>query len=375
LQIAIFSESYAPIVNGVSVSIAILRREMERRGHQVVVFAPHYPGHVDSDGAVFRFPSKVPSAAPDYPLPIPFAPALKKKFLALGVDIVHTQTPFLLGLVGVKWAREAGIPVVSTNHTLYPHYAHYMPVVPQSITRAFLVWHMKRYYSRCDAIVTPSKPVRQILRSYGIDKPIEVIQTGVDPIPPRRSRDEVRRAYGIPPCAPLLLYVGRVAKEKNLDLLFCAFEQVRTRFPETRLMVVGGGPILDALRNRAPAGATFTGMLPREDIWDVYRAADIFTFPSTTETQGLAICEALSAGLPCVVVNEGGAPEVLNNGVDGCLVPDDADAFARAVLDLLSDDNKRRWMSAKAVELSHRFSAEHMAERFERFYTWCIERG
>lgn len=380
MRIAIFSESYAPVVNGVSVSISTLRREMELRGHKVFVYAPRYPGYSDPVDGVFRFPSRVTGAAPDYPLPIPYAPELRRRFLELDIDIVHTQTPFLLGMTGIKWARAAGIPVVTTNHTLYPEYAHYIKFMPNRITRAATVWHMKRYYSSCQGIVAPSGVVMKILRGYGIETPIEVIQTGIDVPPPRRSREETRAAYGIPPDVPLLVYVGRVALEKNLGMLLDAFSEVRRRFPDVRLMIVGGGPILDRFKADVEArglvgSVILTGMLPQEDVWDINRAADLFVFPSVTETQGLAICEALSAGRPCVVVNAGGAPEVLDDGVDGCLVPNDRDAFASAVCELLSDHDKRRQMSQSALELSKRFSCAGMAERFAQFYLHHLERG
>lgn len=380
MRIAIFSESYAPVVNGVSVSINTLSREMRLRGHEVFVFAPRYPGYRDPVDGVYRFPSRVTGAAPDYPLPIPYSPELRRQFLELNIDIVHTQTPFLLGMIGIKWARAAGIPVVTTNHTLYPEYAHYVKFMPNRITRAATVWHMKRYYSSCKAIVAPSSPVMKILRSYGIETPIEVIQTGIDMPPQRRSRKETRAAYGIRADVPLLVYVGRVALEKNLRMLLDTFSEVKQRFPDARLMIVGGGPILDRFKVDVEAlglagSVTFTGMLPQEEVWEINRAADVFTFPSMTETQGLAVCEALCTGLPCVVVNAGGAPEVLDDGVDGYLVPNDRDAFASAICGLLSDHDKRRQMSQSALELSKRFSSAVMAERFARFYSKHLERG
>lgn len=379
MRIAVFSESYTPIINGVSIAINILRREMERRGHEVFVFAPRYPGYTDPVDGVFRFPSRVTAAARDYPLPLPYAPDLRRRFQALRIDIVHTQTPFLLGILGAKWARAAGIPVVTTNHTLYPEYAHYVKFVPNRFARAATVWHMKRYYSACDGIVAPSAIVETILRGYGIKTPVEVIRTGIDAPPQRRSREEVRITHGIPKDAPLLVYTGRIAKEKNLGLLIRSFESIRQRIAGVRLLVVGGGPTLEELK--ADIGARglsgdviLTGMVPHEDTWDMNRAADLFVFPSVTETQGLVICEALSVGLVCVAVNAGGAPEALQDGMNGSLAPNDADAFASAVCNLLSDDSMRNQMAKKAVELSDRFSTTNMAKRYEQFYSSYIRR-
>ena len=144
MRIALFSESYEPIVNGVSVCVTTLRDELSKRGHEVFVFAPAYKGFVDGRDDVFRFPSRHTVLMPDYPFPIPYAPELFRKFKSLRPDIVHTQTPFLLGIIGRKWARQCGVPVVSTNHTLYTEYAHYMPIIPRALIAMLWLCRLNR---------------------------------------------------------------------------------------------------------------------------------------------------------------------------------------------------------------------------------------
>lgn len=379
MRIAIFSESYEPIVNGVSVCVATLRDELSKRGHKVFVFAPAYKGFADERDDVFRFPSRHTVLMPDYPFPIPYAPELFHKFKSLQPDIVHTQTPFLLGIIGRKWARRCGIPVVSTNHTLYTEYAHYVPIIPKAVTKSALILLMRWYYSRCDAVVVPSEPVRKILVSYGIKTPISVIKTGV--VPSKQldpgSRAELRRRFGVSEDGFLLLYVGRIAREKNLTMLLKAFAEVLERFPNTRLVLVGGGPALSETKEQARRlgvsnALEFAGMLDREQIDPIYSAADVFVFPSTTETQGIAICEAMSAGLPVVAVNAGGIPENIRPDIDGFLTPNDPHCFADRIEFLLSHPEKRAEMGASARANASCFSIERMVSDFENLYQSVI---
>jgi glycosyltransferase involved in cell wall biosynthesis len=380
MRIAIFSESYEPIVNGVSVCVATLRDELSKRGHEVFVFAPAYKGFVDGRDDVFRFPSRHTVLMPDYPFPIPYAPELFRKFKSLRPDIVHTQTPFLLGIVGRKWARQCGVPVVSTNHTLYTEYAHYMPIIPKFVTKGALILLMRWYYSRCNAVVVPSEMVKNILMSYGVKAPIRVIKTGVVPskqLDPE-SRSEVRRRFGVSEKGFLLLYVGRIAREKNLAMLLKAFAEVLKSFPNTRLVLVGGGPAMNETKELArqlgvSSALEFAGMLDRERIDPIYSAADVFVFPSITETQGIAICEAMSAGLPVVAANAGGIPENVRSDVDGFLTPNDPHLFADRIRFLLSHPEKRVEMGASARKNASCFSVDRMISDFENFYNSVIE--
>lgn len=380
MRIGIFTESYEPIVNGVSVCVSTLRDELTRRGHEVFVFAPAYKGHKDSAENVFRLPAKHTFFMRDYPFPVPFAPEARRVFESLKLDIVHTQTPFLLGVMGAKWARQCGVPLVSTNHTLYTEYVHYVPVRPKALTKAFLVRLMRWYYAGCDAMVVPSTPVEKMLRSYGIKTRIEVIKTGVVATAPfsATAREETRRRYSVGKDDFLLLYVGRVAREKNLRMLLSAFRKVTAEHAGVRLVVVGGGPALAETQHfAAELGLTdkveFPGMLPRDEIDPIYAAADGFVFPSTTETQGIAICEALSAGLPVVAVNAGGIPENVEPGVDGFLTNDDADEFADRISFLVEHERERKEMGARARINAGHFSIDRMVGDFERFYASVIE--
>ncbi|MCE5315725.1 MAG: glycosyltransferase family 4 protein [Armatimonadota bacterium] len=381
MRIGIFSESYEPIINGVSVSVCTLRDELTRRGHDVFVFAPAFNGHQDTSDNVFRFPSAHTPLMRDYPFPIPFSPKLRQTFASLKLDVVHTQTPFLLGILGAKWARDCGVSLVSTNHTLYTEYSHYVPIRPKTLTRGFLIRLMKWYYSGCDAVVVPSHPVEETLRSYDIQTRVEVIKTGIVGIPPcdADTQRDVRKRHGINDDEFLLLYVGRIAREKNLSMLLDAFKQVSTRHNNIRLMMVGGGPALEETKRYASElgladKVVFTGMLKRLQIEPIYSSADAFAFPSTTETQGIAVCEALSAGLPVIAVNAGGIPENIKHEVDGFLTGNNPTDFAGRIEFLISNESQRLKMGECARVNARQFSIERMVDDFEQFYSSILHK-
>ncbi|MEN6584178.1 MAG: glycosyltransferase family 4 protein [Armatimonadota bacterium] len=380
MRIAIFSESYEPIINGVTVSVGTLRDELTKRGHDVFIFAPAFRDHKDSKENVFRFPSTHTPLMRDYPFPIPFSHEIREKFASLKIDIVHTQTPFLLGVLGARWARRYGTCLVSTNHTLYTEYAHYVPIRPKAATRSFLIQFMRWYYSGCDAVVVPSSPVEKMLRSYGVRTRVEVIKTGVVGIPAPKDGEKalVRQRYGIGENDFLLLYVGRIAREKNLTMLLNAFKTVANSHNNAKLLLVGGGPAMDETRHCAgELGLTdrviFAGMLNRKAIEPIYGSADAFAFPSTTETQGIAICEALSAGLPVVAVNAGGIPENVQPGIDGFLTKESPKEFADRIAFLLTHEDERHQMGEHARINAHNFSIERMVDDFELFYQSVID--
>ncbi len=381
MKIAFFSESYVPVVNGVAVSIATLKRLLEERGHSVFVFAPKYPGHKDESPHIYRFPSWTPPIARDYPLALPWYSQNKKTFAEIEPDLVHTHTPFTLGIIGLKWAQEMDLPIISTNHTLYAEYTHYFPLLPKFITRKAIISLIRWYYNQCDYVVVPSEPVAQLLRSYGVFRPIEAIPTGVEPHPEIGSgfRRKFRAELGIPEDAPVVVYTGRIAKEKNLKLLFQSFAKVSEEIKAAKLLIVGDGPASKeycAFAAELGIGdkVIFTGKRPREEIQLICEACDVFAFPSTTDTQGVVICEALCAGLPCVAVKAGGIPEMVRSGIDGFLTENSIGEFSYRLKQLLQKDELRLSMSKAAVEGSARFSESIMAEKFIDLYERVLSR-
>ena len=383
MRVAMFSECYEPVQNGVSTSVRELVRELRRRRHNVVVIAPHYADHLDEQPFILRVPSFQTRFNADYPLAYPWFPKLARSLDRIAPAVLHSHSPFFVGLLAARLARRHDLPLVSTYHTLYQHYAHYVFFLPDPAIQSLLDWWMPEYYNRCACVIAPSRIAADSLRGFGVRVPIEVIPTGV-PIPPAAQRDESARSaararWGIPLDAPLLLYVGRIAQEKNLELVLQSFACVADGDSAVRLLIVGAGPHLDACRTRAarlPCGerVVLAGPVPHDDLAPVYASADVFVFGSSTETQGLVVAEARAAGTPCVVVSEGGASETVRDGEDGLVVPAELAAFSGAIGRMLHDLPMRRAMSESCARNARDWAPASMAQRVSGVYAHACER-
>ena len=379
MRVGIFTESYPPVVNGVTTSVMTLIEQLERLGHSVYVFAPRFPGHYGDPPNVVRFPSVLTPFDRGYPLPVPISAQLIRSAARYNLDVIHSQSPFMLGLVAMMIARHENKPLVATNHTLYTEYSHYIPVVPEEITKGVTRQMVRWYYERCDAVIAPSKmAARRLTEGYGIHKTIvKVVPTGI-PMPGAISEHErraLRSRYGLPEGAILLLYAGRIAKEKNLDMLLESFEhEIAPRHPDAHLVLAGSGVDAEHIQERIDhspimgSRVCMTGVLNRADLDPLYAAADLFVFPSVTETQGVVLGEALAAGTPCCAVDAAGSPETVTNGVDGLLTANDAVQFGAAINRLIADPELRGRMSLAARELAGERTPEQMVHKIVSVY-------
>ena len=380
MRVGIFTESYEPIINGVSTSVRTLIAQLEQAGHQVFVFTSRMPGYQDDRAGVFRFPSMKALVEPNYRLPLPFSPHIMAAIPGLHLDIVHSQSPFLLGLVARQVARRAHIPLVSTNHTLYTEYAHYFPLLPKWATREALISLMRWYYNQCDHVLAPSQMTRQrLIDGYGVRTPVTVTPTGIPASPYllKATRADTLTELGLPQDARILLYVGRLAPEKNLEMLLDAFGEISAAEPRAYLVLAGSGKSERSLKAMVRARnwekrVVFTGFLGRTRLDPLYAASELFLFPSKTETQGLAVGEALAAGVPSIVVGEGGAPEAVHEAEDGFIIPDDPHQMASLALQLLHDPVLCRQMSEAARRYAEERTPEKVAARILGVYDSLI---
>ena len=291
------SDVYFPRINGVSTSIQTFRRELAKLGCRTLLVAPRYPQAFDDDGDVTRVDAwTVPFDAEDR-LMRPRRLKASCRALARQFDLIHIQTPFLAHRTGVKLARELGVKVIETYHTYFEEYFHhYMPFVPRRAFRPIARAVSKAQCNAVDAVVSPSAPMADVLREYGVTAPLKIIGTGLE-LDIFRSGDgsRFRSTHRIPPERPLVLHVGRVAFEKNIEFLIDVFVEVRRQVPDALFIVAGDGPALGSLRRRAEKqglddSVMFIGYLEREkSLLDCYKSADVFTFASRTETQGLVL--------------------------------------------------------------------------------------
>ncbi len=374
MRIAVFTECYRPIVNGVVVSVVTLAGELSKQGHEVHIVAPAYPGHREVEPNVHRLPSVSPPRRPRYPLAIPYSGHLLRRAIAAHPpDIVHSQHPFIVGREGRRLARRLGCPLVFTYHTLIRAYAHYVPL-PQPLVRRLAVWVSREYANSAAAVVVPTASVAEVLRSYGVVRPIEPIPTGIDlDLIRSRPRLPARARFGIPEGVPLIAYTGRIAREKSIDMLLQAFALLPRALHEAHLLLIGGGPWYEDCRRLAEtlgvaARVHVTGYLPRERVFDCLADSDVFAFASLTDTQGVAVLEAMALGAPPVAVRSGAVADLVRPGVDGLLVAPTAGALAEGLAQVLQSEELRRALAGRARARAEEFSAGRMAQRVVDLY-------
>jgi len=382
MRILMISDVYFPRVNGVSTSIRTFRRELMAMGHKVTLIAPAYPQAVaDDDDDIIRIASRSVWQDPeDRMMRRSRIDALVPQLLEQQYDIVHIQTPFVAHYAGVSLARKLKVPVIESYHTFFEEYLyHYVPLVPRSVMRMLARRVTASQCRAVDRLVSPSRAMLTALFDYGVRTAIDVVPTGLD-VKQFVAGDgaRFRSKYVSAVDRPTLLYVGRVAHEKNIDFLLNMFVYVLAKIPNALFMIAGEGPARSHLRERAQCLAStdaimFIDYLDREtELLDCYRAGDLFVFASRTETQGLVLLEAMAQGTPVVSTMHMGTHDVLEHARGVQIVEEDEVAFARAVTNLLNDATKRKRLSQLAPLDAAKWSAHEMTDRLLKSYIAAI---
>jgi len=370
MNIGIVTDTYRPRVNGVVTSVDTFAREYEKMGHKVTIFAPAFPGAPEEPNVV-RFPSMYLFFDPEDRLPNPWSPKtwkIEKTLAQYNLDILHTQTPFTLGYRAFRWAKKLGIPVVHTYHTLFTAYIHlYIKFIPKSWAVKLAIWISKNYCNQCDLIITPSGPMKDAVLTYGVTTPVEINPTGIK-IGKFAKFDAAafRTKFGVKPDEKMLLFMGRVAHEKNIDFLFRVLKNLLPEFPNTRLVVAGEGPakagLIELHKKMGLEGKVlFLGYFTAEDWVNCYAAADLFTFASITETQGLVVTEAMAVGTPVVAVGAMGVLDVMKGDRGGTTVKLDEAEFTATVRKYLTDKELHARKKKEAFEFAKEWSDHAMA--------------
>ncbi|MDJ0741106.1 MAG: glycosyltransferase [Gammaproteobacteria bacterium] len=384
MRILKISDVYFPRVNGVSTSIRTFAHELQQAGHEVTLIAPDYPGAGADSFEILRVPSRYLFVDPeDRLMQRRLVRCLRDRLRGRRFDIVHVHTPFAAHYEGVWLARQLGIPVIETCHTYFEEYLDkYLTWLPRQALRYVARRFSRSQCAEVDGIVVPTQPMLDVLRGYGISAEAAVIPTGI-PAGAFSNGDgaRFRAAHGIGADRQVMLYVGRVAHEKNIDFLLRVADRVRRRLPRALLVIAGEGPAENHLRRVARSlhlgdHVTFVGYLARDAaLPDCYAAADVFTFASATETQGLVLLEAMQAGTPVVSTAVMGTAEVMADREGGLVADADVDAFADQVCRLLADGTLRAAMRAQARRKAARWSAPATAARMAELYANCIARA
>jgi glycosyltransferase involved in cell wall biosynthesis len=380
MRVGLFTNNYLPFRGGVTTAVETLRRGLEALGHPVWVFAPAARDGAADPPRVFRYPSIPAPTYPGFSLAVPYSRRLGRQARALDLDLFHAQHPFLLGVTARRLARRLGRPLVFTYHTRYEKYAHYVPL-PERLVAALALRLSCAFADSADLVVAPSERIADTLVRRGVRAPIVVVPTGVDldRFSPG-DRLEARRALGLGAEERVCLYVGRLDREKSVELLLEAFVSIAEAVSGARFHLVGQGSWEAALRRRAAGSSVgerirFHGGLPQEALPAWYRAADLFLFASQTETQGLVLAEAHACGLPAVAVRASGVDEVVEDGVTGLLTKPEAGDLADAAVGLLLDGERRATMGRAArVRAERHFSALRQVETLVGHYGRLLAR-
>jgi len=303
------------------------------------------------------------------------------RFQEMNFDIVHIQTPFLAHYAGIKLARALNIPTIETYHTFFEEYLyHYVPLLPKFITRSITRSFSRSQCNAVDAVIVPSIAMSKVLQQYGCSTPVHIAPTGIQ-MAKFESGDgaRFRAKHGIPADRHLLLHVGRVAHEKNIGFLLTVLDQLRATHPDVLMMICGEGPAKSDLEQQVNRlgltnNVAFVGYLDREtELLDCYRAADVFTFASRTETQGLVLLEAMALGVAVVSTAVMGTIDILSPNRGALVAEENVDDFSSKISRLLKDKELRLAIGEDGRDYAKTWSAPATARRVVDIYQGVID--
>jgi 1,2-diacylglycerol 3-alpha-glucosyltransferase len=382
MNILFISDVFFPRVNGVSTSINTFATELRALGHQVTLIAPSYTDEDKQEEWIVRVPShKIYFDPEDRLMNFGKLKALLPWIRDKHFDVIHIHTPFTAHYVGIHFGKKLDIPVVETYHTFFEDYLHhYLPFIPQFISRKLARTISRRQCNAVDGIVSPSKPMLDVLKQYGIKTPAEVVATGLDDSSfARVDGEHFRMSHDIPLAQPMLLFVGRVAHEKNIGFLLEMHVELIKKHPDALLVITGEGPAEESIKHSIDKlgisnKVRMIGYLDRShELIACYKAADIFVFASKSETQGLVLLEAMAQGTAVVAIAELGTKSILIEGEGVLIAKDDINDFADKVSVLLSDAPKRQMFGEKGRQYAQeKWGAGVLAKKVAKFYKSTI---
>jgi glycosyltransferase involved in cell wall biosynthesis len=404
MKIVMFTDAYWPRVNGVTVSVDSFSHALLRAGHEVLIVCSFYPEISSMEPIASEHEqlqgenkNKEPQVirVPSMPLFISKEDRLakvhkwfwvSKQIDLFAPDILHINSEFVIAEFGFQYAKRNNLPAVYTFHTLWEDYAvNYFPMVPVFLLKFFASRYLKYVINKAYLIIVPTVQIQDVIKKYNIKKQIHLLPTGIDPrifeCEPSevdRFRNSMEQKYPLLKGKRILLFAGRIAKEKNLDFLLSLVPRIREKHPETVFLFVGNGPDLACFQKECEERditdyCVFTGYLTRRDLALTYAISEIFVFPSLTETQGLVTIEAMLSGTPVVAIGEMGTIMVMGGDNGGFMVKNDPEEFTERVFDLLEDKDLYQRKSAEAKNLAKAWTIDSLTEKLVQIYREAIK--
>lgn len=371
LRVALFTDTFLPDVNGVAKTLGRWTRFLESKGVACKVFAPTSVTEGDNDPfRVERFYSIPFLLYPECRLAIPNPLHVRKSLQMFQPSIIHCATPFNLGLFGLHHARKHKTPIVASYHTHFDQYlSHYkIPWVEPTLWK-----YMQWFHQGCQKVYVPSHSTLQHLQAKGLTN-LEIWSRGVDAerFQPIVDRKGVLESYGVDPAKFVLLYVGRLAPEKSVEVALDSFTALPASIRnDCHLIIAGDGPSAGTLREwyGGAEGITFTGFVQGTQLAELYAAADVFLFPSATETFGNVVLESMASGTPVIGAAAGGVQDTIEHEVTGLLCPPgDTPAFSQAIIRLHESWETRHKLALAGREHALRQSWEHIFNKLLSSY-------
>ena len=379
MRIGFFTDTYLPVVHGVEISIETSRKILEKMGHKVFIYAPYTPGYKDKNPNIFRFRSVKVIKKPEMRLAFPFLPKDYSSDVSnIKLDIAHAHTPFSMGLLAKYIADQQKIPLVYTHHTHYSEYAKFYSkekIVSPRLAKFLSGW----YANLADAIIAPSCKMQRLLREYGVKKkkPFYILPTGINLKIFRKSKKagpRIKKRLKIHPKDKVLIFVGRMGGEKNLDFLLTAMAEISKKRKDITLLMIGDGPFLKELKALArklniERNVVFTKIIPHKEIPLYYQASDIFLFSSLTDTQGIVILEAMACGLPIVALKDDAFRKIVIDNKNGFLIKKASPKnFAKKTLKILDNPTLYRKFSIASQKIASAFSEVNQTKKLLKIY-------
>lgn len=372
MKIAWFTDTWLPGRDGVVTSLTLFQRALEKKGHSVFIFAPGERN--ERDGNVIYYRAKTFAPYPDYrfpPLLSLFTRRTRKLVEEIHPDVIHSHSPGVMGIHAVMASHHCRIPLVFTYHTFVDESVYLLfknETMQHLAQNLFYVW-LRWYFRRCSALIAPSRYVAQRVEELGGEN-VHVVPTGIEVDAFGEGCGErICRQY---PEKKIILHVGRLVREKNIDLLIEAAPYVLEK-EDAVFILAGKGPAHDYFEQRVHERGldghfVFTGFVDESTLLDYYRAADVFAFPSTYETQGIVALEAMAAGVPVVAARAKALPEFIIDGENGYLAdPADAREFAEKIIMAMNKGDVRE----RAGKFVQQYHIEKMAEKLVEVYETC----
>jgi glycosyltransferase involved in cell wall biosynthesis len=385
LKTAMFSNNYYPFVSGISVSVYRLASQLKKTGNKVISFVPEYKKNEKSEDCVIRLSSLYSFGADEqFKLANIFSRKVFKEINKFKPDIIHVHHPFWLGSLGLWIGRKAGIPVVYTYHTRLEHYAHYVPV-PGLIFKNIISHSMiKRFCNKCSGVIVPTYSAEEYLRILGVKTDLLVQPTGIEyekfKNPDKSELKQLKKEFQINN-ETVLVTASRISEEKNIEFIVHGVAKLKKETDSPfKLLIIGDGPDMEKIKKLIieldlSSQIILTGAVSPEKMNLYYNLGDIFVFASKSETQGLVILEAMSAGLPVAALRSSGIDDIVKNNVNGFKTPENYEKWCGCIKEMIEDENLRSQLGSGALNCAQNYDIKYFAENIKNFYGFLLAKN